>query len=265
MTGARELRIALCQMKVAADKESNHAKAALFIERARESGSEIVVLPEMWGCPYDKSYFRDFAEEQGGSGYTFLQQQSRGILLIGGSLPELEGDRIYNTCYVFEDGRLLGKYRKIHLFDVSYDGFRYKESDTISPGQELLVVKSRSGDIAIALCFDLRFPELFRELEERNPFLYVLPAAFNKISGPVHYRILGQVRALDQESYVALCSPASDPEGPYDPYGHSMVIDPWGLVLNELDGCEGIALQTINLDRVNEIRGKLPLKKQFID
>ena len=265
MTGAREIRIALCQMKVAADKAANRSKAAAFIQRARLSGAEIVVLPEMWGCPYDETYFRDFAEAEGGDGYRFLEEQSKGILLIGGSLPELDGGRIYNTCYLFEDGRFLGKYRKIHLFDVAYDGFQYKESETISPGQDPLVVETRFGAIGIAICFDLRFPDLFRELERRNPFLYVLPAAFNKVSGPVHYKVLGQARALDQESYVALCSPASDPEGPYDAYGHSMVIDPWGLVLNELDGDEGIALQTIRLDRVNEIRGKLPLKKQFID
>lgn len=265
MTGDRGIRLALCQMKVTETKEANLEKAALFIARAKDGGADIVVLPEMFNCPYDKAYFGRYAEDEDGSTVRFLREQSEGVLLIGGSIPEREGDLVYNTCFVFEDGRLLGRYRKIHLFDVDYDGFRYKESESIAPGTTPLVVDSRYGRIALAICFDLRFPDLFRTLEKASPFLYVLPAAFNKISGPAHYRLLGRARALDQESFLALCSPASNPDGPYDPYGHSLVVGPWGEVLGELDDGEGLLLQQIDPKKVDEIRRKLPLKKQSID
>lgn len=258
------MKIALCQMKVVQSKEKNLEIASLFIERAKLSDAEIVVLPEMFNTPYSKSFIRNNAEENQGPTYEFLLEASRGIILIGGSIPEKSEDKIYNTTYAFENGVEIGKYRKINLFDVDYDDLSYHESEFISSGSSNTVIKTSLGKIGLAICFDLRFPNLFQKLEEENPFLYVVPGAFNNVSGPAHYQLLGRARALDTQSYFALCSPASDNEAKYCPYGHSMVIDPWGKVLNELDESEGIILQNIELEYVNEIRSKLPIKKQLI-
>lgn len=258
------MKIALCQMKISPSKEKNLEIASLFIERARLSDAEIIVLPEMFNTPYTKSYIRNNAEEYHGITFKFLQEASKGIILIGGSIPEASGDKIYNTTYAFEDGVELGRYRKINLFDVDYDDLSYHESDFISPGSKEIVIETSLGKIGLAICFDLRFPELFQRIEKENPFLYVVPGAFNKVSGPAHYQLLGRARALDTQSYFALCSPASNSEAEYCPYGHSMVIDPWGKVLNELDDDEGIILQNIEIDYVNEIRSKLPIKKELI-
>lgn len=258
------MKIALCQTKVAPSKEKNLEIASLFIERAKLSDAEIVILPEMFNTPYTKSYIRNNAEEDHGGTYEYLLEASKGIILIGGSIPEKSGDRIYNTTYAFENGVELGKYRKMNLFDVDYDDLSYHESEFITPGKTYTVIKTSLGKIGLAICFDLRFPMLFQELEKDNPFLYVVPGAFNKISGPAHYQLLGRARALDTQSYFALCSPASDSNAEYSPYGHSMVIDPWGRVLNELDDNEGIILQDIEIEYVNEIRSKLPIKKKLI-
>lgn len=261
-----KIKIALCQFKVVDNKKHNLEKAHLFIEKAKEANSQIIVLPEMFNCPFDTKLFPEYAEKDNSDTYNFLKESSKNLVLIGGSIPEIDNDdKIYNTSYIFENGDLIGKYRKMNIFDVSYKNKSYKESDTITSGNTPVTVKTSLGNIGIAICFDLRFPLLFQKLEENNPFLYVIPAAFNNTSGPDHFKLLGRSRALDTQSYLALCSPAGNLETKYDPYGHSMIIDPWGKVLNELDDEEGIAIQIIDKEYVNEIRKKLPIKKKLIN
>ena len=258
MTG---LKIALCQLKVRPALKESLAAAADALERARRAGARIAILPEMFACPYEAASFKSMAEEEGGPVWQFLQEESRNLILIGGSHPEREGSRIYNTCYVFENGTYLGKYRKIHLFDVDYPGLRYRESDTLSPGSTPFLARTSLGDIGVAICFDLRFPALFQDLGDQNPCLIAVPAAFNTVSGPPHYRLLGQARALDTQSYVALCSPAGDPAAAYNPYGHSMILGPWGEVLDELEEEEGMLLQELSPEHLQDIRQRLPIKK----
>lgn len=259
-----KIKIALCQFKVEDNKDNNLQKAALFIAKAKEAKADIIVLPEMFNCPFDSQLFSKYAEREGDTTYNFLKEQSNNVLLIGGSIPEKYENKIYNTSYIFENENLLGKYRKINLFDVSYKNINYIESATVSPGTKHMVIDSKFGKIGIAICFDIRFPGIFTAMEQDNPFLYVIPAAFNHLSGPAHFKLLGRSRALDTQSYIVLCSPASNTNTSYDPYGHSMIIDPWGDVLNELDSDEGIGIQIIDTDFVNEIRAKLPIKKKLI-
>ncbi len=258
------MKIALCQIKVTQIKDTNLKKAGLFIEKAKLSGAEIIVLPEMFNTPYTKGFITSNAEEGHGKTYKFLKENSKGIILIGGSIPEKDGGKIYNTTFAFEDGKEIGKYRKMNLFDVDYDGLCFQESDFIAPGETTTVIETSLGKIALAICFDLRYPTFFQKLEQENPFLYIVPAAFNNVSGPAHYKLLARSRGLDTQSFIALCSPASDIDSEYCPYGHSLVTDPWGNVLNELDDTEGILLQNIDIEYVNQIRSKLPIKKKLI-
>lgn len=260
----KKIKIALCQHKVVDNKDENLDKAKIFIDKAKEYEADIVVLPEMFNCPFDTELFPKYAEKEGNFTYQFLKEASKDIILVGGSIPEKDGNNIYNTSYIYENMELIGKYRKINTFDVDFNDKKYRESDSITEGNKTLVVNTSLGRIGIAICFDLRFPTLFQEMEKENPFLYIVPAAFNNISGPVHFKLLGRSRALDTQSYVALCSPAENKETNYNPYGHSMIIDPWGKVLNELEKDEGIALQTIYIDYVNEVRQTLPIKKKLI-
>lgn len=265
MTENKIIKIALCQFKIIEDKDQNIDKAAKFIDKSKDIGGNIIVLPEMFNCPFDPELFPDYGEKDNETTYKFLEKSSKEIILIGGSIPEIDGKNLYNTSYIFENQKLIGKYRKINIFDVSYDDHIYQESKTITSGNASLTVKTSLGIIGIAICFDLRFPLLFQELEKDNPFLYVVPGAFNQISGPAHFKLLGRSRALDTQSYFALCSPASNNKTKYNPYGHSMLIDPWGEVLNELGAEEGIALQIIHKEYVNKVRNKLPIKKRLIN
>ncbi len=251
-------------MKVSTSKDNNLKTASLFIERAKLSEAEIIVLPEMFNTPYTKSHMINYAEEGQGKAYKFLKENSKGIILIGGSIPEKDGENIYNTTFAFENGIEIGKYRKINLFDVDYDKICFQESGFITPGENTTVIKTSLGKIGLAICFDLRFPDLFQKMEEENPFLYIVPAAFNNVSGPAHYKLLARSRGLDTQSFIALCSPASDLNAEYCPYGHSLITDPWGNVLSEMDETEGIVLQNIDKEYVNQIRCELPIKKKLI-
>lgn len=256
------IKLGLCQFKTSENKNENLDKAQAFITMAKNQEAGIIVLPEMFNCLYSGKSFLKESELEGGQSYKFLKEASSNCILIGGSIPERDTQgNIYNTSYIFENGQLLGKHRKIHLFDIDFNNVKMQESSYLTPGNETTVVETSLGKIGVAICFDLRFPELFLEMNKNQPFLYVIPAAFNNVTGPVHFSLLGRSRAVDFQSFVALCSSASNPEASYDPYGHSTVIDPWGNTLGELDNSEGVLIQKIKLNQLNLIRESLPLKR----
>lgn len=160
------MKIAVCQMKVCDDKDKNIAHALDMIDEASNNGADIVVLPEMFNCPYQNSYFPEFAEEYPGKTTIALKNSAKknSIYLVGGSIPELENKNIYNTSFVFDrDGKLIGKHQKMHLFDINVEnGVSFKESDTLSAGNKVTVLDTEFGKIGIAICYDIRFPELSR-------------------------------------------------------------------------------------------------------
>ena len=135
------------------------------------------------------------------------------------------------------------------------------ESGYLKPGHESTVVNTSFGPIGIAICFDIRFPELFLEMNKKEPFLYVIPSTFNKFTGPAHLKLLGRSRAVDFQSFVALVSTASNVEANYDPYGHSMLIDAWGNIMGKLEGNEGILLHKLKLKQLETIKEQLPIKR----
>jgi predicted amidohydrolase len=259
-------RLALCQIKGSMDKAAAYAAAGAAAERAAELGADVVCLPEMWNCPYSSRYFREFAEGDEGDSVRFMSGLARGMgaVLIGGSIPELDGDRVYNTSYIFsEDGAIIGKHRKIHLFDVDIaGGFRFMESETLSPGDGMTVVDSSFGRIGVAICYDVRFPGLFSAMADAGAELIALPAAFSMATGPAHWDLLMAARALDSQTYFAACSPARDLSAPYHAYGHSCVISPWGEFCAKADHREAVVCADIDREYLAEVRAQLPLRKQ---
>ena len=181
------MRVALIQMSVTADKEKNIAAACQYIRQAAEHGADMAVLPEMFCCPYDNGCFRAYGEEAGGPAQTALSKTAAelGIYVVGGSLPELEGGRVYNTSYVYgRRGELLAKHRKVHLFDIDVEGGqRFMESDTLSPGDQITTFDTEFGPMGLCICFDLRFEELARCMCLRGCQAIVVPAAFNMPTG----------------------------------------------------------------------------------
>ena len=256
------INLALCQFQTSGDKQLNLQKAKTFIYMAKDKDANIIALPEMFNCPYEGIYFRKFAELEGEKTFKLLEEMSKDIVLIGGSIPEKDKDGYcYNTSYIFENGKLIGKHRKIHLFNIDFNNIKMHESDYLRPGHESTVVDTSFGPIGIAICFDIRFPELFLEMNKKEPFLYVIPSTFNKVTGPAHFKLLGRSRAVDFQSFLALVSTASNVDANYDPYGHSMLIDAWGNIMGELESSEGILLHKLKLKQLEIIKEQLPIKR----
>lgn len=259
-----KLLAALIQMHVTANKAGNLQAAGEWIERCAGEGAALVMLPEMFCCPYDSAAFPRYAEAEGGAAWQALSDAARRaqVYLVGGSVPEIDAaGRVYNTAYIFDPhGRQIGKHRKMHLFDIDVSGGqRFRESDTLSPGSQVTVVETDFGRLGVAICYDLRFPELARLMALRGAKMLAYPGAFNMTTGPAHWEILLRTRALDNQVYMLGCAPARDEAAGYVSYGHSMVVSPWGSPVARLGAEEGRLLAEIDLKEVERVRKELPL------
>ncbi len=258
-------RIGLCQMKVVDDKKLNLDKAKEMIDRAAKEGAEMIILPEMFNCPYDTNKFKAYAESRGNSKSLKVVSnaaKNHGVYLIAGSIPELLDGKIYNSCFIFDKkGQILDVHRKMHLFDVDIPDIEFKESETITAGNRLTVVATDPIKIGVAICYDMRFPELFRLMALKNADLMVVPGAFNMTTGPAHWKTTVRARAIDNQTYVAAVSPASNKYLSYVAYGHSIIADPWGKVIGEAGYGEEIIYATIDIRYLKNVREELPLMK----
>lgn len=260
----KKLPIALVQMRVTADKGENLHAAKNWIDRCASEGAELVMLPEMFCCPYDATVFPKYAEPEGGPAWQALSDAARhsGVTLVGGSMPEIDATgRIYNTCYIFDPtGQQIGKHRKMHLFDIDVTGRqRFRESDTLSPGSQVTVVETGFGRMGVAICYDVRFPELARLMVLQGAKILAYPGAFNMTTGPAHWEILFRTRALDNQVYTLGCAPARNTTAGYVSYGHSMVVSPWGSVVGQIGAEEGRLLAELDLEEIERVRRELPL------
>lgn len=266
-------KIALCQIGESSDKEIAMKKADKSIREAAGEGAQIICLPEMWNCPYSNDYFRKYAEPEDGACVKFMSDLAAEleINLIGGTIPELDDDKVYNTSFSFDsNGKLLGKHRKVHLFDIDVEGeFRFMESDTLTAGDEETVfdvyVKGDKGEekcrVGVAVCYDVRFPEWFRKMALDEAQLIFLPAAFNTTTGPAHWDLTMRARAVDNQVFFAANAPAQVEEGIFKAYGNSCIADPWGNFIAHGDEKECIIYGDINLDYEEQVRRQLPLLK----
>lgn len=256
---------ALLQTIVYDNKEKNVDNAVGLIEKVSKEGADIAVLPEMFCCPYDNSYFKAFGEEEGGIAYKAISDAAKkfGIYVVAGTIPEIAGNKIYNTSYVFNrSGEQIAKHRKMHLFDIDVEGGQYfKESDTFAPGNDVTVFKTEFCKIGLAVCYDIRFPELSRLMTNEGAEVIIIPGAFNMTTGPAHWELHFRGRALDNQVYTIGVSPARDYTSSYHSYANSIVVSPWGDVINRMDEKEGYIIQEIDLDYIKKVRNELPLLK----
>ncbi len=266
------INIALCQMNVVDNKEKNIEKAIQMIKESKKQGADLAVLPEMFNCPYENEKFIEYAEELDES--ETLNEiaeiaKEENIHVLAGSIPELEIDNenesksIYNTATLFDNkGKLLGKHRKMHLFDIDVKGKIYfKESDTLSAGNEFTVIETELATLGIGICYDIRFVELSRIMTLNGAQILVFPGAFNLTTGPAHWEILFRSRALDNQVYTIGVAPALDKDASYNSFGHSIAVNPWGEIIEELDYEEDLKLVQIDLDEINRIREEIPILK----
>jgi len=258
-----EIRIGICQLDVTDVKEQNVQKALEMIKKAAEKGAELVVLPEMFNCPYQLNYFKPFAEEiPEGFTYQSLSQaaQENKVYLIGGSIPEKDGNHYYNTSLFFDkNGELIGLHRKIHLFDIDVKGkIAFKESAVLSPGKKITVIETPLAKIGIAICYDIRFPELIRVMALEGAEIICVPAAFNMTTGPLHWETLFRCRAIDNQLFMIAASPARKVTASYVAYGHSLAVDPWGKVINEAGTAEELLIVNLDLTEIQKVRQAIP-------
>ena len=255
------LKIAVCQLKTELDQAVTMDKAEAQVAEAAQNGANVVVLPEMFNCPYDRAYFKQSAalgHEAAVEAMSAWARENK-IILVGGSVPEVEGEKIYNTCFVFdEEGRQIARHRKVHLFDVDLPGMRFKESDTFTPGENITVFDTRYGKMGVAVCFDVRFPELFRAMANRGAKIIFLPAQFNMTTGPAHWEMSLRSRAVDNELFLVAAAAARYEGFSYECWGHSAIIDPYGTLLASCGAEETIIYADIDLDRVDQVRRQLP-------
>ena len=260
-----EFKLGLCQMAGTANKNETRRIADTYVREAAENGAQVISLPEMWDCPYSNDYFREYAEPADGETVEFMSRLAAdlGVYLIGGSISELDGDKVYNTSFSFDrKGNLIGRHRKVHLFDIDVEGgIRFMESDTLTAGQDMTVIDTEYCQIGVAICYDIRFPEWFRKMALAGAKLIVLPAAFNMTTGPAHWDLSIRARALDNQVYFAANAPARDENGIYVSYGNSCIASPWGDFIAHADEKPQIIYGDIDLDRVDAVRDQLPLLK----
>ncbi|XP_012446576.1 omega-amidase, chloroplastic [Gossypium raimondii] len=266
-----KFKIGICQLAVTPDKERNIQHARKAIEEAAQKGAQLVVLPEIWNSPYSNDGFPVYAEDidaghDASPSTAMLSEVSSRlkITVVGGSIPERCGDKLYNTCCVFgTDGKLKAKHRKIHLFDIDIPGkITFMESKTLTAGETPTIVDTDVGRIGVGICYDIRFQELAMIYASRGAHLLCYPGAFNMTTGPLHWELLQRARAVDNQLYVATCSPARDTGAGYVAWGHSTLVGPFGEVLATTEHDEDIIIAEIDYSILEQRRANLPLAKQ---
>ena len=261
-----KIKVAAIQMPTVTDKMQNVRTAGIYLEKIKDEKPDFVILPEMFCCPYQTQNFPVYAEEEGGPVWQQLSEYAKqyGIYLIGGSMPEKDAEgKVYNTSYIFDrQGKQIGKHRKVHLFDIDVTGGQtFKESDTLTAGDHDTVFDTEFGRMGVMLCFVIRFPELARMMVNDGAKAIFVPAAFNMTTGPAHWELSFRTRALDNQIYMIGCAPMRDESAGYISWGHSIVTDPWGRVIDMLDEKEGVLLTELDLDYEEQVREELPLLK----
>ncbi|MEJ2487665.1 MAG: carbon-nitrogen hydrolase family protein [Anaerolineales bacterium] len=258
-----KLKIALIQMPVSLSKADNLELASQKVSAAKKSGADLVVLPEMFNCPYSNKYFRSYAEPAGGDTWQTMSDCAResNVLLVAGSMPEMEDGKVYNTSFVFDpQGAQIARHRKVHLFDIDVvGGQRFLESETFSSGDQVTVFESPFGLIGLCICFDMRFPELARLMALKGAQVIIAPGAFNMTTGPAHWELLFRQRAVDNQLFTVGVSPARDVDFEYVSYGNSIVCSPWGEVLHRAGAAEQTIVAELDLEQNERIRAQLPL------
>ncbi|WKU19711.1 carbon-nitrogen hydrolase family protein [Advenella alkanexedens] len=270
------MKVSLIQMNSVQDKQKNLQNArSLATQAIEQDGSKLVVFPEHFdwagGSPQDKIAAGE--AERDGPAYNMCRRlaQDSQIHVHSGSFYEStpDGTRVYNTSVVFNpQGDEIARYRKIHLFDIyTPDGMRYGESDAVAPGNGTVVVEIDGLKFGLAICYDIRFPELFQQLTSDGANVIVLPAAFAMQTGKDHWDVLCRARAIETQCYFLAAGQTGsfEQEGEIrSSYGHSLVCDPWGHIIAKASDGEGFISARLDIDRINQIRSQIPLAQHKV-
>lgn len=261
-------KVAAIQMASGPNVNANLIEAGRLIAMAVESGARLVVLPENFAIMGMSERDKVIVREADGQGpmQDFLAEQAakHGIWLVGGTIPLQAADphKVRAACLLFDDqGKRVARYDKIHLFDVSLPGSgeQYNESETIESGEQTVVVDSPFGRLGLTVCYDLRFPTLFRMLVDQGVELIVMPAAFTAMTGKAHWEVLVRARAIENLCYVVAAAQGGYHVNGRETYGNSIIVDPWGVVLDRLPNGSGFVIADVDLAYLRNTRRNFPV------
>ncbi len=273
MTTPVASQVAAIQMVSTRDIEANLQEARRLLQDAAGRGASVAVLPENFAV-LSTHQMVDCGRTEAGSesvirSFLAAQAKALGIWIVGGSLPlavRPDGseipDRVRASCLVFDDeGREVARYDKIHLFDAMVEDAhgQYRESDTFEPGDQVVTVDTPAGRLGLAICYDLRFPELFRELRAREVDWVCLPSAFTWQTGDAHWHALIRARAIENQVWVVAAGQGGQNSERRRTYGHSLICDPWGRVVTEHAEGPGVVVAELDRDHLGELRRRMPV------
>jgi predicted amidohydrolase len=258
------IRVACVQMTSRADKAANLESAERLVAQAAATGADVIVLPEKWNAIGNAQVYLENAEPiDGGESVAAMSDWARrhGVTLVGGSIAERrEGrEKLSNTSLVFDpSGEIVALYRKIHLFDVEVGGVIYHESEVEEPGEEPVVTELEDWKIGLSVCYDIRFPELYRILALEGAELVTVPAHFTTPTGKDHWHVLMRARAIENQLYVVAAAQIGETLPGKPAYGRSLIADPWGIVLAQAPDEETVIAAELDRAHLLDIRAKLP-------
>lgn len=263
-------KLAAIQMASGPNVNANLIEAGRLISQAAQAGAELVVLPENFAImglnEAEKVAVRE--SDQGGPIQEFLAEQAEknGVWLVGGTIPmeSAAANKVKAACMIYDDkGQKVARYDKTHLFDVHIvdSGEKYAESETIEAGDEVLVIDTPFGRMGVAICYDLRFPELFRSMLDQGAQIIALPAAFTATTGRAHWEVLVRARAIENLCYMVAANQGGYHVNGKESHGDSMIVDPWGNVLDRLVSGSGYVLAQVNIEMLENTREKFPVIK----
>jgi len=265
--------VAAIQMVSTDSVEENLKTVETLVSNAVSKGAKLVVLPENFALmpPQSSDQLIEAVEPLGaGAIQSFISSLAKNFScwIIAGSIPTKSevANKVYATCIVYNDeGVKVAHYHKTHLFDVDVpdDKKCYRESDTFVAGDEAVVVQTPVGKVGLSICYDLRFPELYRKLLAKGAELIVAPSAFTDATGRAHWSLLCRARAVENSCYLIAANQGGRHKNKRETFGHSMIVDPWGAVLVELEKGEGIAITSLQKDQLNKVRASFPAIKHI--
>lgn len=262
-------KIASIQMTSCGNVVGNLKKAGQLLAEAATKGARLAILPEMFPTlsvengsiesrePFGNGPIQDFLADQA---------QQHGLWIVGGTIPIAceQNKKIYGACLVYDNnGRFVARYNKIHLFDAKLKpgSEEYCESNLTTPGNVPMVIDTPVGKLGIAVCYDLRFPELFSYMAQHGAEIFALPAAFLNTTGVVHWEVLVRARAIENLAYMVGANQTGIHHNGRKSYGHSMIVSPWGEILAQIETAEGVIVADINLDYLHQVRHNLPVSE----
>ena len=260
------LTVAAVQMTANEDKERNIDIALGFIDDALRKGAELVVLPEMFNCYSFPEVMIENAETVPGYTTNILSKKAKdkGIYIICGIYEKAEGQKAYNTCVAIgPDGNILGTYSKTHLFDIDVPGsITYNESQGVSPGKKITNFQIKDIKCGMAVCYDLRFPELFRVMALEGASIFVVSCAFTRATGQFHWDPLIKARAIENQVFLIAANQIGKHPNDIISHGNSMIVDPWGRVLVHASDSDNIIMSRLDFNILKSSRDEMPLFKQ---